>query len=376
AAAPGTGLAPRPRLTTGHVPPRTDREEAVTRLWEETLGIGGIGVNDNFFDLGGDSMRAVLLAGRLRSAGVLDVPAATLLAAPTVAGVLATAEDTGADSAPPGSAALGPLLPLRPEGSAAPLFCVHPGAGVSWRYTGLLPHLGGEQPVYGIQAAGLDGTRPPAPDAAAMVAHYVGLVREVQPAGPYRLLGWSYGGFVAHAMACALQEQGERVELLAMLDAPQPHGTAHDPDAAERQVAALLTRVAGLPAEQGADPRDVDAVLDRIDAAVTADRATSPVTRAEAAAIAEVMRNNLRLAPQFAPGVYRGDVLFFSAEEETDRAGDLAVMPGKADAWRPHVDGALHDHRVPCGHYEMTEPDPIARIGAAVAKALRPDGTA
>ncbi|MDT0436313.1 MULTISPECIES: type I polyketide synthase [Streptomyces] len=376
AAAPGTGLAPRPRLTTGHVPPRTDREEAVTRLWEETLGIGGIGVNDNFFDLGGDSMRAVLLAGRLRSAGVLDVPAATLLAAPTVAGVLATAEDTGADSAPPGSAALGPLLPLRPEGSAAPLFCVHPGAGVSWRYTGLLPHLGGEQPVYGIQAAGLDGTRPPAPDAAAMVAHYVGLVREVQPAGPYRLLGWSYGGFVAHAMACALQEQGERVELLAMLDAPQPHGTAHDPDAAERQVAALLTRVAGLPAGQGADPRDVDAVLDRIDAAVTADRATSPVTRAEAAAIAEVMRNNLRLAPQFAPGVYRGDVLFFSAEEETDGAGDLAVMPGKADAWRPHVDGALHDHRVPCGHYEMTEPDPIARIGAAVAKALRPDGTA
>ncbi|MFF8092950.1 type I polyketide synthase [Streptomyces sp. NPDC016675] len=367
----GPGLAPRPRLTTEHVPPRTEREREVTRLWEETLGIGGIGLHDNFFDLGGDSMRAVLLAGRLRRTGVLDVPAATLLAAPTVAGVLAAADERDEGTPHTAPTALGPLLPLRAEGTAAPLFCVHPGAGVSWRYTGLLPHLGGDQPVHGIQAAGLDGTRPPAPDAAAMVAHYLDLVRRLQPHGPYRLLGWSYGGFVAHAMACALQRDGERVELLAMLDAPQPHGTAHDPDAAERQVAALLSRVAGLPVD--ADPVPVDTVLDRIDARVTTDPSSAPVTRAEAAAIAVVMRNNLRIAPQFAPGVFRGDVLFFSAvEEETaGRPADLAVLPGKADSWRPYVDGTLHEHHVPCGHYDMTEPEPIARIGEAVAKALR-----
>ena len=365
-----SGLAPRPRLATENVPPRDDREREVTRLWEETLGIGGIGVHDNFFDLGGDSMRAVLLAGRLRQTGVLDVPAATLLASPTVAGVLAAAGGPAGQTPGATSSALGPLLPLRAEGSAAPLFCVHPGAGVAWRYTGLLPHLGGDQPVYGIQAAGLDGTRPPAPDAAAMVAHYLDLVRQVQPRGPYRLLGWSYGGFVAHAMACALQRDGEQVELLAMLDAPQPHGTAHDDDATARQVAALLSRVAGLPVDAQAP---VEAVLDQIDARVAADPASVPVTGAEAAAIAAVMRNNLRIAPQFTPGTYRGDVLFFSAAEEqhTEHPADLAVLPGKADSWRPHVDGTLHDHRVPCGHYEMTEPEPIARIGEAVTKALR-----
>ncbi|MFE9355076.1 type I polyketide synthase [Streptomyces olivaceoviridis] len=372
AAAPaGSALAPRPRLTTEHVPPRSEREEAVTRVWEETLGIGGIGVHDNFFDLGGDSMRAVLLAGRLRQTGVLDVPAAKLLAAPTVAGLLAEEPaGTAPDAAP--ATALGPLLPLRTEGTATPLFCLHPGAGVSWRYTGLLPHLGGDQPVYGVQALGLDGTRPPATDAAAMVGAYLDLVREVQPHGPYRLLGWSYGGFVAHAMACALQEAGERVELLAMLDAPQPHGTTYDPETAERQVAALLSRVAGLPLAPGAAP-EVESVLDRIDAALAADPASSPVTRAEAAAIAAVMRNNLRIAPQFAPGRFRGDVLFFSAAQEpaTEFSGDLAVQPGKADGWRPYVDGTLHDHQVPCGHYEMTEPEPIARIGETVAKALR-----
>jgi thioesterase domain-containing protein len=85
------------------------------------------------------------------------------------------------------------------------------------------------------------------------------------------------------------------------------------------------------------------------------------------------MRNNLRIAPQFAPGVFRGDVLFFSAarEEATGFPGDLATLPDKAEGWRPHVEGTLHDHRVPCGHYEMTETEPIALIGATVARALR-----
>ncbi|MFH9096198.1 type I polyketide synthase [Streptomyces albidoflavus] len=366
----GTGLAPRPHLATAHVAPSTPRERAVTELWEEALGIGGIGVHDNFFDLGGDSMRAVLLVGRLRQKGVLDVPAASLLAAPTVAGLLAA--DEPAEDAAAGPGALAPLLPLRPEGARRPLFCVHPGAGVSWRYSGLLPHLGADQPVFGLQAAGLDGAGQPARDAREMVEGYLDLVRTVQPSGPYRLLGWSYGGFVAHAMACALQERGEEVELLALLDAPLPHGSAHDPGTAERQVAGLLSRVAGLPV--GADgPPGVEDVLDRVGEAHTA--GSSPVSRDEAASIAAVMRNNLRIAPEFTPGVFRGDALFFSATRDlvpAADAGDLSLAAGKADAWRPYVRGAFEDHAVPCGHYDMTEPDPIARIGEVVAKALRP----
>ncbi|WP_338895252.1 beta-ketoacyl synthase N-terminal-like domain-containing protein [Streptomyces sp. TG1A-60] len=363
------GRTPRPLLTTEHVAPRTQRERAVAEVWEEHLGIDGIGVHDNFFDLGGDSMRAVLLAGRLRATGVLDVAGGSLLAAPTVAGLLESVGERGG----PSSAALGPLLPLRSEGAETPLFCIHPGAGVAWRYTGLLPQLGPDQPVFGIQAHGLDGTRPPAPDAASMVASYVDLVREVRPRGPYRLLGWSYGGFVAHAMACALQEQGERVELLAMLDAPQTRGMRYVPEQVERQVAGLLMRVAGLPVDADTAIPDVDSVLARIGAVPVDGDATAPVSRAEATAIADVMRNNLRIAPQFSPGVYRGEVLFFTATEDarTDDA-DLALAAGKADAWRPYVDGSLTDHPVPCGHYTMTEPAPMAVIGSVVAKALRP----
>ncbi|MBQ0923006.1 type I polyketide synthase [Saccharopolyspora endophytica] len=352
-------LTPRPHLTTPHRAPSTDRERAVAEVWQEALGIGGIGLDDNLFDLGGDSMRAVLLAGRLRQAGLLDVPAAALLAAPTIAGALAA-------DGPSSGGGLRPLLPLRAEGGETPLFCVHPGAGVAWRYTGLLPHLGAEQPVHGIQAFGLDGTRPPAADAAEMTRSYVDLVREVQPHGPYRLLGWSYGGFVAHAMACALQADGEEVELLAMLDAPLPEGLPYTPEGIERQVAGLLSRVAGLPVADG-EP-DVAAVLDRIGELSAAD-SPLPVTREEATSIATVMRNSLRIAPQFAPGTFDGDALFFTATADVPgETDDFALAPDKAAHWRRHVTGTLHDHPIDCNHYEMTEPTPIAEVAEALTK--------
>ncbi|MFG2143192.1 type I polyketide synthase [Streptomyces sp. NPDC048696] len=361
-----TSRAPRPYLTTEYAEPRTDLERTVAGYWEEALGIDGIGIHDNYFDLGGDSMRAVLLAGRMRGDRVLDVPAAAFLSAPTVAGLVALAGRGGAS----GRDAFAPLLPLRADGDQRPLFCVHPGAGVAWRYTGLLPHLGARQPVYGLQAHGLDGTRAPAADAKEMVEGYLAHLREVQPEGPYRLLGWSYGGFVAHAMAVALQRQGEQVELLAMLDAPLTQDAPADPAATDRQVASLLVRVAGLDMPDGG-AHDVDEVIRLIGES----SGPAPITQEEAVAIAHVMRNNLTIAHQFSPEKFHGDVLFFSAAEDADvpaDPADLSLATGKADSWRPYVDGVFTDHAVPCGHYEMTEPEPTAQIGAALAAALRP----
>ncbi|MEU5420325.1 type I polyketide synthase [Streptomyces sp. NPDC020799] len=357
-----SGRAPRPpHLATEYVAPRTPMEQVVAGHWEEALGIEGIGVHDNFFDLGGDSMRAVMLAGRMRSASRLDIPAAALLSSPTIAGVLDGMGRTGA-----GNDAFAPVLPLRADGDQRPLFCVHPGGGIGWRYSGLLTHLGGRQPVYGIQAHGLDGVSAPAADAKEMVESYLGHLREVQPEGPYRLLGWSYGGTVAHVMATALQRAGEQVELLAMMDAPLTHGRPLTEEETERQVASLLLRVAGLELPEDGT-LDVSRAL-----ALLGDAGTAAVSLEEATALARVMRNNLRIAPGFEPEVFTGDVLFFSA------AGDPAAPAGSSDAmakveeWRAYVDGTVEDHPVPCGHYEMTEPEPLAGIGAVLAEALRP----
>jgi thioesterase domain-containing protein/aryl carrier-like protein len=320
------------------VAPRTEQERAVTAYWEEALGIDGIGVEDNFFDLGGDSLRAVLLTARLRSAGVLDVPVTRLLAAPTVAALVA---DAAVD-------ALAPLLTLRAGTARRPLFCVHPSIGTAWCYTALLPRLGGDQPVYGLQADGLDG-RTPAADAARMTAAYLDRVRSVQPHGPYRLLGGSYGGMVVHAMATELRRAGEEVELLAMLDSPLPAQladlTAPDAGQAERQVAAILC----------------------------GDGSEVPVTDDDMRAMARVFANNLRVAPGFRLSRFDGDLLFFTADgpgtvpEGLPRPGDGLPLVAR---WRPHIGGTVHEHRLPCGHYEMTRPEHIAHVGDVLAGAL------
>ncbi|MDH6130790.1 phthiocerol/phenolphthiocerol synthesis type-I polyketide synthase E [Kitasatospora sp. MAA4] len=368
----GGGRTPRGLLATAYVAPRTDRERTMAEHWEEALGIDRIGIHDNFFDLGGDSMRAVLLTGRLRSASVLDVPVAALLASPTIAGLL---EQDGTQAAN----AFAPLLALRPDGDQRPLFCVHPGGGMAWRYAGLLPRLGAGQPVYGFQSRGLDGVGQLAADAGEMVEDYLALLRSVQPQGPYRILGWSFGGIVAHAMATALQRQGEQIELLALLDAPliDPSAEQRVPtqEETERQVAALLLGDAGLTLPDDGEPLDVARALQLLSRAGGAADGPATVTAQEVSAIARVMRNNLRLVPGFPREVFRGDVLFFSATGDPAAAhpahqADPALAPAKADGWRRYVEGTVEDHAVPCGHYDMTRPEPIARIGSVLATAL------
>ncbi|MEU6774135.1 beta-ketoacyl synthase N-terminal-like domain-containing protein [Streptomyces sp. NPDC046759] len=348
AAAPATGPAepvrrpgrsPRPHLGTPRVAPRTERERDVTAYWEEALGIDGIGIEDNFFDLGGDSMRAVLLATRLRTAGVLDVPVTRLLATPTIAGLLAdVAED-----------AFAPLLTLRAGTGRRPLFCVHPSIGTAWCYTALLPRLGADQPVYGLQGDGLDGRLPAAADARRMVAGYLDRVRSVQPEGPYRLLGGSYGGMVVHAMATELRRAGQEVELLAMMDSPLPGQLAAlpvpGPEQAGRQVAAILR----------------------------GDGSGVPVTDTDVRAMGRVFANNLRVAPGFELGRFDGDLLFFTAGGPGTVPEGLPLPAGDrplAEQWRQHVSGTVDDHRLPCGHYEMTRPEHIARVGDVLAGTL------
>ncbi|GAA0460255.1 hypothetical protein GCM10009544_23490 [Streptomyces stramineus] len=359
--------APRPHLATAYTAPRTDDERAVAEQWQQALGIDRIGIHDNFFDLGGDSMRAVLLAARLSSASLLETPAAAILARPTIAGLL---DRSGREAA--GQEAFAPVLPLRAEGDRTPLFCVHPGGGTAWRYAGLLAHLGGRQPVYGIQAHGLDGLRSPAADGKEMVESYLAHLRGIQPRGPYRILGWSFGGTVAHSMATALQRQGEQVELLVMMDAPLAHQYVQSPEETEAQVAALLLNIADVRPADGGAPRDVAVALDLIGRA----GAGAAVTAEEAAVFARIIRNNIRVGLGLSTEVFRGDVLFFSA------TGSPAASPARGsegplptpvtgDAWRPYVTGAFEDHPVPCGHHEMTEPEHLARIAEVLTAALR-----
>jgi thioesterase domain-containing protein/acyl carrier protein len=203
-----------PVLHEDSMAPRDELEARLARIWEDTLGTRPVGVRDNFFALGGDSLLALQLQNRIEDATGRRFPPAALLHAPTVGQLAAILRQEG------GASPWTSLVPINPRGTGIPLFCVHGAAGTVFLYRHLARHLGSEQPVYGLQAVGLDVNRPCDTRIEDMAARYIAEIRSVQPRGPYALAGICFGGLVAFEMAQQLHCQGHAVPLLAMFDAP------------------------------------------------------------------------------------------------------------------------------------------------------------
>ncbi|MFV2067962.1 MAG: amino acid adenylation domain-containing protein, partial [Pirellulales bacterium] len=192
--------------------PRDQLELRLLRVWKRVLR-QPIEIDDDFFDRGGDSLRAMELLTALENELDRPVPLALLLDHPTVESLANCLQQWTQDQ--PWS----PLVPIHRTGDRPPFFCVHPGGGNGLCYLPLALHMGEDQPVYALQAAGLDGRRQPVETVEAMAAEYVTAMRSVQPTGPYALGGWSFGGTVAYEMAHQLVEAGEAIRLLAVIDA-------------------------------------------------------------------------------------------------------------------------------------------------------------
>ena len=195
-----------------YLAPRNSTELKLVQLWSKVLGIESIGIRDNFFDLGGQSLMVMSLFTQIEQTFGKTLPLATLLKSPTIeqlAEILAEKE-----SSLPWSS----LVPLQPRGSKPPFFCIHGQQGNVLNLRELAKSLGSEQPFYGLQAKGLDGKQVPDFTIEAMAANYLQEIRSVQPHGPYFLGGNSMGGTIAFEMAQQLQQQGEKVALLVMFD--------------------------------------------------------------------------------------------------------------------------------------------------------------
>jgi thioesterase domain-containing protein/acyl carrier protein len=197
------------------VAPRTPAEELMAAIWAETLKREQVGVEDNFFDLGGHSLLAVRLMARLEQLTGKRLPVSVLFQEPTVENL---ARLLRGDAPLP---ARSPVVPIQPHGSKPAIFWIHAAGGNVFGYQALARQLE-DQPSYGVQAPGLDGDEAPFTTIEAMAAHYVEEIRKVQPAGPYRLGGWSMGGVVAFEMARQLAAQGEKVDRLLLLDSQRP----------------------------------------------------------------------------------------------------------------------------------------------------------
>jgi len=192
--------------------PTNEIEEFVLGLWKKVLSVDSMGIDDDFFDLGGHSLKAVQLMAEIKKLKDINIPLASLIQNSTVRtfAPLLTSEDK--------DSFWQCLVPIRPKGTKTPLFLIH-GAGLNvLLYQSLTHHLKDDRPIYAFQAKGLDGSRELSNNIEEMADDYIEEIKKVQPNGPYMLLGFSLGGFIAFDMAKKLANKGNEVSFAGVID--------------------------------------------------------------------------------------------------------------------------------------------------------------
>ncbi|HYG61174.1 MAG TPA: thioesterase domain-containing protein, partial [Thermoanaerobaculia bacterium] len=322
--------APEAAASPFAVPPRDDLERRLAAIWEEVLGTGPVGVTDDFFDLGGHSLLAVRLMARVEAELGRALPLSALFQSGTVAGLAAGLRE----EEPAGS----PLVLLQPRGSRPPLFLVHPAGGEALCYSGLVRRLGTDQPVYGFE-----DTAEAARSVSALAAAYVAEVLAVQPEGPYRLAGWSFGGRVAFEMARQLTSHGRAVAFLGMIDTGQAVPD-EEVDLSETGLLREILRGASREILDGLPPGLDDPlgeVLERLRAAGQIPEGFDPATTRR---LWQVFRRHVEMARRERPLPWTGRLVYYAAEE------GLAADP--TQGWAA-LAASVEVRRVPGDHVSM-----------------------
>lgn len=317
--------------------PRDAVESRLAELWESILGIRPIGITNNFFELGGHSLAAVRLMYRIEKEFGKALPIATLFRAPTIeqlAAVVRQQTDSSAGCC---------LVPIQPRGSRPPFFCVHGAGGAVIRFSGLARHLGSEQPLYALQARGLDPTQACHTRVEDMAAHYIQEIRAIQPLGPYFLGGYSLGGMIAFEMAQQLLTQARLPAVVVLFDTFPPEPSSRVSSSA---VAALLKaarrgalRVLRLP---GAQRRAYVAQL----AAKVRQGIHRRVSNASLPpTLKRVRKACLQAAANYTPTAFPGKVVLFQSRQKSlTRVQDLRL------GWTAYVPAGLEVHDIDADH--------------------------
>ncbi len=200
----------------GRVEPADETERVLVAVWADLLG-AEVGCTDDFFELGGHSMLAVRMLTQVERDLGVRVRLAAMVRAPTIRGLAEVIRDDR------GERTWRPLVSMKPDGERPALFLMHALEGEVLIYRDLVRRLDADQPAWGLEAVGADGVQVPEMSIPSMATLYINEIRTVQPTGPYLLAGLCYGGVLAHEMAHQLEEAGEDVAFVGLIDA-KPFG--------------------------------------------------------------------------------------------------------------------------------------------------------
>ncbi len=338
--------------------PTTQTEKRMADIWSAVLGVSDIGRHDNFFELGGSSLSAAELMVAVDKAFRKRFTFAMIVTRPTVAGLSAEidVEKGTARPAPPC------LVPLQQKGDSPAFFGAHPLFGLVYPYAQLARHMGADRPFYALQARGyIPGAKPHA-TLEEMAKDYIIALKEVQPHGPYYLGGWSYGSLIAMEMAKQLQDAGESIAALVIIDQATDSVERFFDEMPVRTQLQRFFQVVGN-AMRGYDPYYVqnpglwNALRRPLKLAGFVTRVFTPMVKVGIACT--------RMARTYRLPQYCGDiVLLHTGDPEFTRIQDERL------GWDRFVTGQVHVHRIPGNHLTLHEAPHVIELAAKLKKAL------
>jgi thioesterase domain-containing protein/acyl carrier protein len=338
---------PKPELRqsagAGSIAPRDEVETKLAAIWREVLGLSEVGVEDDFFALGGHSMLGVRILAKVEQAFAKKLPLASIFQARTIARFveLLREADKPAESFS--------LVPIQSRGSRRPIFRVH-----FLRYQSLANYLGDDQPIYGLRygiaASTKDSNITMPATIEELAGHYIDEMRQMQPNGPYLLMGYSFGGVVAYEMARQLRARGQTVGLLALLDARISIARRRLPlGEVARNI--LHTGISGMMRR----------------AAVIVKQRYHRISGKTYRPNEHLGVHDFLLRERYRPGPYSGDALLIKASQTTDL---YRTYGPSEDAWQRFISGRIEVHEIDAGHLGILEEPHVRKVAAQLAKAL------
>jgi len=359
------------------VAPGNGTERALARICGDLVGIETVYANDNFFELGGDSLLAMQFIAQIRRAFDVSLPVRTLFQLRTIADLAQRIDEERSPSwIENATANSSPLIVLQKgQPDKAPFVTVHPVGGGVLCYRQLVSMLGQDRPFYSFQALGLEGEGPPEQHIEEMATRYL---RELQSfmRGPYFLGGWSMGGLISFEMACQLQCEGAKVELLAVIDMDIKSDLVADSETvkSDDDEIASLTK---LIQSHGISPAKVSEAVEQISRAADIDRMTMALYYARSLNLVpadmsldrfkylfEVYRANVRAMKCYYPRLpFDGKILLIKASEQES-------CPDPSLGWSNWATEGVEIHTFSGNHFSLLAEPSVRQIGKLLASRL------